>query len=115
MCPVGPGDTAVRKCVLPDTVEVDVTQNSDYAEACCACVTNDSQHSLKLLEALNLPASKLKSAEVDKLTALLLEFSDVFALDESELGRTKIVRHSIYRTPIVRRETIKKMRCRDKA
>ena len=115
---------AVRRCALPDVVKVDVEPVHEGNEADCAHVKalrDDSQRCSKLIKALNLPASKLNSGEMDKLKALLLKFSDVFALDDSELGRTSVVRHSIdtgdrkpikqqpYRTPIVQRETIKKM------
>lgn len=116
---------AVR-CPLPDIVEVDVEPNREVhecTEANCAHVKafDDSQRCHKLLKALNLPACKLKSEELGKLKALLCDFSYVFALDDSELGRTSVVCHSIdtgdhkpikqqpYRTPIVQRETIKKM------
>ena len=56
---------------------------------------------------------------MDKLKSLLRECTDIFALDDSELGRTDIVQHEIdtgnnkpikqqpYGTPIVRRDTIK--------
>ena len=107
-----------------DVVKVDVEPVHEGNEADCAHVKalrDDSQCCSKLIKALNLPASKLNSGETDKLKALLLKFSDVFALDDSELGRTSVVCHSIdtgdrkpikqqpYRTPIVQRDTIKKM------
>ena len=115
---------AVRRCELPDEVELDAELVSESAAANCAQVKaskGDTQRYRKLVEALNLPACKLSAEDMGKLEALLLDFSDVFALNDSELGRTSIVRHSIdtgehkpikqqpYRTPIVRRETIKKM------
>lgn len=56
---------------------------------------SDPQRYHKLLEALNLPACELNAEDMGKLEALLLDFSDVFALNDSELGRTSIVRHSI--------------------
>ena len=63
----------------------------------------------------------MTAKEFDKLKKLLGEFSDVFALDDSELGCTGCVQHVIetgdhppikqqpYRTPIVHREKIAKL------
>ena len=90
----------------------------------CSQVTgyeDKDQRALKLLEALGLPEGKLSSPQVAELKALLQEYSDVFALDDSELGCTDIVCHSIntgdhcpiwqqpYRTPIARRDAIKRL------
>ena len=115
---------AVRRCALPDVVGVDVEPVCVYAEASCAHVEAlqpDSQRCHKLLEALNLSACKLSPDELDKLKALVFDFSDVFALNDSELGKTRVVCHSIdtgehkpikqqpYWTPIVQWKTIKKM------
>ena len=59
--------------------------------------------------------------EVLKLKALIEEFSDVFALNDSELGCTDVLKHSIdvgghspikqqpYRTPMVRCEKMAEM------
>ena len=106
----------VRRCVLPDVVEMEADLVCECAEANCVhmkALKNDSQWYHKLLEALNLPDSKLNTEEMAKLKALLFDFSDVFALDDSELRRTSIVHHSIdhkpikqqpYRTPLWSRE-----------
>ena len=48
---------------------------------------NDSQRYHKLIKALNLPACTKKP--------YCFDFSDVFALDDFELGRTSVVCHSI--------------------
>ena len=74
---------------MPDTVEMDAELVRDCAEACCGHVKalkNDSERCHKLIEALNLPYCKLNVEETDKLKALLSDFLDVFALDDSELA-----------------------------
>ena len=75
----------------------------------------------KLLQILCHPLEKLSAEENEQLKALLVEFSDVFALDDTELGCTQLVEHSIntgdnapirqqpYRTPVVRRQQLDKM------
>ena len=42
-----------------------------------------------------LPSSTVSPGEVAKLRALIAEFSDVFALKDSELGCTDILQHHI--------------------
>ncbi len=89
---------AVKRCELPDVVEMDAKVRSESAEAACAHVKaskSDTQRDRKLLEALNLPACKLSTEDMGKLKALLLDFSDAFALDDSELGRTSVVHYYI--------------------
>ena len=49
----------------------------------------------RLMEQLNLPLENLSSTEAMKLKKLLEEFSDVFALDDTELGCTDAFRHGI--------------------
>ena len=75
----------------------------------------------KLLKLLNLPSDNLSQVESTELQALLAEYHDVFALDDSELGCTDVLRHHIdtgnsnpirqqpYRTPVVRREEMREM------
>lgn len=75
----------------------------------------------KLLEVLQLPLDRLSSEEGKQLTAVICEFADVFAYDDTELGCTDILRHTIdtgehspirqqpYRTPVVRRQKMKAM------
>ena len=55
----------------------------------------DDPERYKLLKALALPDSKLNTEELNELKSLLREFTDVFVLDNSELGCTSIVRHAI--------------------
>ena len=62
---------------------------------------------------LNLPLDSLSPDEAEQLRNLIREFSDVFALDDSELGCTDVLCHSVdtgnhlpikqqpYRTPVV--------------
>ena len=85
----------------------------------CARVHNGmSERMEKLIEALALSVDKFSESENQQLHDLIHEFSDVFALDDSELGCTDIVYHVIetgdhppikqqaYRTPAVHREKI---------
>ncbi len=74
-----------------------------------------------LMDTLGLPLNKLTEEQSLQLRKLLEEYSDVFALDDSELGCTNLVQHVIdtgdhppikqqpYRTPVVYREKIAKM------
>ena len=111
----------VRKCDLSD-IEVTPSKIAGCPEVACAHVKafsgSEPRRHEKLLEELNLPKCKLNADELDQLKTVLFEYSDVF---DSELGKTSVVRHSIdtgdhkpikqlpYRTPIIRRETIRKM------
>ena len=75
----------------------------------------------QLLSGLSLPTDKLSSTELADLKSVLSDFSDVFALNDSELGCTSLVQHNIqtgdhnpikqppYRTPFVRRAQISSM------
>ena len=70
------------------------------------------------MEAIGLPVDRVTESEVKQLQNLIHEFSDIFALDDSELGCTDIVHHVIntgdfpptkqqpYRTPAVYRHKI---------
>ena len=74
-----------------------------------------------LLRILCHPLEKLSAEENEQLNTLIVELSDVFALDDTELGCTQLVKHSIntrdnapiqqqpYRTPVVRREQLDEM------
>ena len=90
--------------------------------SCCAQVIVKRPDSIErdqcLLVALDLAQGDLTAEEFDELRKLICEFSDVFALDSSELGCTNCVQHVIetgdhppikqqpYRTPIVHRKRI---------
>ena len=75
----------------------------------------------KLFQVLRQPLEKLLPAENEQLKELILEFNDVFALDDTELGCTNLVEHTIdtgdhapirqqpYRTPVVRRQQMDEM------
>jgi hypothetical protein len=90
----------------------------------CSQVTTRRQARLqedrkfKLKAMLNLPGENLTPEQFQQLEKKLMENADVFAIDESELGRTTIVKHSIdtgdhppieqfpRRTPFVHREKV---------
>ena len=75
----------------------------------------------RVLGALDLPTEKLTQEERDKLQHLVADFADVFALDDSELGCTNMVVHTIhtgdhppikqqpYRSPMIYREKLSQM------
>ena len=75
----------------------------------------------QLCNELNLPLDTLSPGEAAQLKALVSEFSDIFALSDSELGCTDVLQHHIdtgehppikqqpYRTPAVRREKVSEM------
>ena len=73
------------------------------------------------MDALGIAAAELSGEQREQLTELVTEFSDVFALDDSELGCTNLVQHFIdtgdsppvrqrpYRIPMAHRETVNQM------
>ena len=81
---------------------------------------NTPERYQRLLEALELP-DQLGDDELKQLKELLRESADVFALDDSELGCTDLVRHVIdtgdhspvrqppHRTPMVYRDKIEQL------
>ena len=117
-----------RACDLPDQVSLDISQTVDselpHDHSRCASVkalVNSPERLQRLLKVLDMPIDKLNPVELEKLKEVLAESTDVFALDDSELGCTSLVQHSIdtgdqlpvkqqpYRTPVVYREKIEKM------
>ena len=48
-----------------------------------------------LLTQVSLPTQQLSSEETTRLKALIVEFADVFTLDDSELGCTDLLQHCI--------------------
>ena len=96
--------------------EVEVTQCAHVDAIVCS-----PERSRRLLESLELPSEKLRGGQSQQLTELLTDYSDAFALCDSELGCTDLVKHSIdtgdhrairqqpYRVPIVYREKIDQM------
>lgn len=96
--------------------------NDETPTSVCAKVQEGvSERTEKLLEALELPVDRFTESEANQLRNLIREFSDVFALDDSELGCTDVVHHAIdtgdhppikqqpYRTPAVHRQKIASM------
>lgn len=72
---------------------------SDQPTSMCAYVktlTNTPERYQRLMKALDLPDDKLSSKEMEQLKELLCMSTDVFALDDSELGCTGLVRHVIH-------------------
>ena len=111
-------------------------ESPECKQSTCAHVTMQSKQKLALAQSHNLTdrqtllKSELKlsqrtlaceAKQVELLEDLLLNSVDVFALNDSELGRTSLVKHSIdtgdhppikqqpRRTPFVRREKISKL------
>ena len=84
-------------------------------------IVRTPERTKNLLDSLELPCEKLPDDQSQQLTELLSDYSDVFALCDSELGCTDLVKHSIdtsdhcainqqpYRVPIVYREKIDEM------
>ena len=67
--------------------------------ACCAKITAEGpdadERNIRLLDALGFSQGDLTAEEFGELKSLLCEFSDVFALESSELGCTDCVQHVI--------------------
>ena len=86
-------------------------------------VPNTADRFNELVSLLSLPTTKLFGFEVVDLKTILSEFSDVFALDDCELGCTKLLQRHIntrdhalprlkqspYHTPFVRHAQISSM------
>ena len=98
---------------------VEVSTVGDLDVSCNATVKvvdSSLEHLEELYSELKHPPDSLSSAEV-----MQLKFSDVFALDDSELGCTNILQHSVntrdhppikqqpHRTPVVRMEKVAEM------
>ena len=95
----------------------------DASSSMCACIkalSNTPERHAKLMSLLSTPDG-LNAGEVKRLDKLLRKSTDVFALDDSELGSTDVVCHKIetgdhlpvrlppYRTPMMHREVISQM------
>ena len=57
--------------------------------------TSDPTRGQRILEMLHLESSVLSSTEMERLQEFLLQHEYVFALDNSEVGATDLVAHSI--------------------
>ena len=115
----------VRPCDLPDSVKIDAPEKVEpFDDSRCAAVKalpNTPERFQQLLQSLELPVDKLSPVELEKLKELLAESTDLYALDDSELGCTTLIRHAIhtenhtpikqrpYRTPVIYREKIEHM------
>ena len=110
----------VDQLVLSDMRPLDPPQTS-ICTAHVKAVKATPECCRKLSAALNLPAVELARDESPMLEALVCEFADAFALDDSELGGTSLVTHMIntgdhmpikqqpYRSPVVHRQALAKM------
>ena len=98
-----------------------VTLKSQCALIETKAITQTSERLTELKQVLGVDHVTLSVEQRVQLTELIANYSDVFALANSELGCTDIVCHSIdmgdsrpikqqpYRTPIIHRETISRM------
>ena len=102
-----------------------MSEESQLVESSCAKVMVDKkfddERNRKLLGALKLNHGDLTNKQFNSLKTLILGASDVFALDNSELGGTNLVKHTIdtgdsqpikqqpYRTPMIYREQMAEM------
>ena len=57
--------------------------------------SNNSDRDVRLCQALGVDAMRLTLTQKDELVKLLLQYSDVFALEEDELGATSAAQHAI--------------------
>ena len=102
-----------------------MSEESQLVESSCAKVMVDEkfddEHIQKLLGALKLNQGDLMNKQLNSLKTVMVGASDVFALDNSELGCTNLVKHTIdtgdirpikqqpYRTPMIYHEQIAEM------
>ena len=104
------------------TEEPENSDSQDISMTAAVTVADvDPQRVERVLEALKLSAAKLSAEEEQQLRALITEFADVFAFEDSELGCAIAVKHSIdtgghppikqqpYRSPVIYREKISQM------
>lgn len=73
--------------ILPDTTR--------STNASVKVIVSTPDRCEKLLDVLQPPLNKLAPEEGEQLTAIICEFADVFALHDTELGCTDILRHTI--------------------
>ena len=122
-----------EKCTvdLPSDIELGVVEPFDESDtldsvspSTCASVLIDGpgyyekERPSRLLNMLDLSESDCNREQLDTLRALLSQHTDIFEMDNCELGHSNVVQHVIntgdsapikqhpYRTPIVQREKI---------
>ena len=87
-------------CDADPVVLTEEPENSDSRDiSMTAAVTVadvDPQRVERVLEALKLSAAKLSAEEEQQLRALITEFADVFAFEDSELGCAIAVKVTVY-------------------
>ena len=69
--------------------------HSGEQEVICQIQSEPDGRTRRLLEQLELESQHLTSTQKTQLVTLLQSFTDVFALDSSELGATSVTQHSI--------------------
>ena len=69
--------------------------HSGEQEVICQIQSEPDGRTRRLLEQLELESQHLTSTQQTQLVTLLQSFTDVFALDSSELGATSVTQHSI--------------------
>ena len=88
-----------KGCVLGNVVPVtEYSPGAPSAEAVVRDITAETDSTIRhdaLLQQLDLKIDHLSAKEQQLLTDLILAYSDVFALDASELGTTTVVNHTI--------------------
>ena len=117
-------ELGIATCMQNLDTTLNAVSLQDDPTAVCAevrAVVNTPERLDELTLTLGMPNENLPAEEGRQLTQLIRQYADVFALNDSELGCTNLVQHSIntgdshpikqqpYRTPIVHRETISQM------
>ena len=69
--------------------------DTDTAESTAQTTPPSAERIRKIQEMLNLPEMMLTEEEQAQLTELIVEFNDIFALDDAELGCCNLVQHTI--------------------
>ena len=91
--------TTVPAEVISSLAVAEGTRESDSGSAQVHHITSegtpDSNRVAQLLSQLDLQVGHLVQAQQQQLEELLVSFADAFALDPSELGTTKLVKHII--------------------
>ena len=116
--PVEPGTCS---WTWPHDPEVSETESKCSKVTTRKQAKHEEDRKLKLKSLLNLPGENLTADQYQELEKLLMDNSDVFAVSESELEHTNVVKHSIdtgdhppikqnpRRTPFVHRDKISQL------
>ena len=88
---VNPGDTSVT---MHKKTKIGRFSGVNDVDICSVQETGDMGSKPPNLN-INLDKTDLNPNEKEKLTNLIHEFSDIFAEDASQLGRTSVIKHHI--------------------